>query len=386
MKLLLLTNMPSYHQIEFAHALVSILGENNFRLGIFNKVSKERLQMKWRDNYQANYILQRSDSSAARDEIDDWIRSADVVIQGRFPMRHLRQRIKAGGLTFAYQERLWKKKFSIFRLIRRLPHLYKNYWSANRRNYHLLAAGTDVSKDLTALGVFIGRCWKFGYFIAAKPPVNKTDIGTKLELVWCGRMIDCKQPIKALEIAHGLKQAGIQFNLNIIGDGALRQKVETAIKQLRLEAHVKLLGWQSHDVVDIYLEQADILLMTSDHREGWGLVINEAINNRCFVVTNQAPGAAKWLLRNDETGIVYQENDLTAAIDCLIQLCLDQEKLQAMAEQAYLDLTENWSTVAAANRIVMLSEALLKQESAKPPFSTGLCSALIRGTSLTPQC
>ena len=378
MRVLLLTNMPSYHQIELAQAFEAQLGAGNFCLGIYAPISADRLEMNWQDSYQADYLLRYSESSEARTALHKWIESADLVIQGRFPINLLRTRIAAGGLTFAYQERIWKKGFSILRFISRLPHLYKNYWSVNRNNYHLLAAGAYAANDLTRLGMFKNRCWKFGYFIAGKTGVTRPAIDAKIGIVWCGRLMALKQPFKALEIVAGLRDKGVDLHLTMIGGGELESDVKAAVTKMQLDECVELTGWQSVEQVNAHMASADISLMTSNQREGWGLVINEAINNGCFVVANQAAGAARWLVKDGETGIVYHDDQIDQVVERLAELCKDRERLRQMAQQANLNLTQNWSTQAAAQRIIRLSECLLNTEpgtdEARQLFRDGPCS------------
>ena len=267
-----------------------------------------------------------------------------------------------------------KKGFTLGRFIRRLPHVYKNYWSVNRLNYHLLAASAYACRDLSRLGVFKNRCWKFGYFIETRPFKNKP-ISDTLSIIWCARMIDCKQPHVALAFAKGLKQANIDFQLTMIGDGELFDQTKSRIEEMQLKDVVQLGGWQTLDTVNVTMAGADIMLMTSDQREGWGLVINEAINNHCFVVANTSAGAANWLLENGTNGLVYQDQDLQAAIKKLTELCNDKAKLSAMAQHAYDNLQAAWSSEAAADRIIKLSQLLLgdetEQSKARELFKSG---------------
>ncbi|NND01121.1 MAG: glycosyltransferase family 4 protein [Gammaproteobacteria bacterium] len=379
MKLLFLTNMPSYHQIELADAFEKLLGSGNFCMGLYSPISEARIAMNWQDSYQADYLQRYSQSEEARQIIHQWIDSADVVIQGRFPIRFLRHRISGGGLTFAYQERIWKKGFSVSRLIRRLPHLYKNYWSVNRHNYHLLAAGAYASQDLLQLGIFKNRCWKFGYFIKARAPLQKPQPRAKLNIVWCGQMIALKQPGTALEMIAGLRAKGIDLHFTMIGGGELCAEIAATVSRMQLDEYVEMTGWQSTAEVNAHMAAADIMLMTSDQREGWGLVINEAINNQCLVVANEAAGAARWLIEDGESGIVYRDEHLAATIDKLAALCHDRQKLSHMAQTANDHLTRNWSTEVAAERVVRLTECLSGSDMdiklARNLYQQGPCSA-----------
>ena len=373
MKVLFLTNMPAYHQIELAEQLNDLLGEDNFRLSVFAPLSDERKQMRWHDSYQAKYLLRFSEDEQHRSVTHEWIKSADVVIHGRFPIKHVRTRIKSGGLTFAYQERFWKKPKSLGRMISRAAHLYKNYFSVNKANYHLLAAGCYAAQDLNNMGLFNGRAWKFGYFIDSQPLAQKSnDI---LKLIWCGRMIDLKQPEVALQAAKALDDAGLRFKLTMVGGGELLEDLKQQADSQGL-SQISFTDWLSISEVNEQLAKSDVLLMTSNHREGWGMVVNEAINNGCFVVVNRAVGSASWLIEDAKTGLLYDNATVASMLNELVEYCRKPEQIQAMANAAHAQLSVNWSSAAAAERFLKLSECLLAGKSGRGLYQQGPCSAV----------
>ena len=53
------------------------------------------------------------------------------------------------------------------------------------------------------------------------------------------------------------------------------------------------------------MERADIYLATSDRQEGWGAVINEAMNSGCAVVADHMMGAVPYLISHEENGMIY---------------------------------------------------------------------------------
>ena len=109
MKFAFLTNQPSYYQMHFARAMVKELGEQNFRIVFYKDTTADRKEMGWIDEYQERYIIRYAATNTEKQRAHKWIEQADVVIQGRFPVNLIKHRIRAGKLTFAAQERLWKR-------------------------------------------------------------------------------------------------------------------------------------------------------------------------------------------------------------------------------------------------------------------------------------
>ena len=374
MKVILLTNMPAYQQIDLAEALIAVLGSDNVRLAVYGSLSKSREKMGWKDQYNQPYLLRFKDSEQDRLQTLQWIADADVVIQGRFPIKHVRKRIKQGGLTYAYQERVWKKGFTFLRLLSRIPFLIKNYYSVNRHNYHLLAAGRYASNDLTRLGLFKNRVWKFGYFITAKTMPVKPAI-TPLKIIWCGRLMSLKRPQRALQLAKILHKAGASFTLDIVGDGEMRPELELQASSLGLSEMVNFIGWQTVAEVNDRMANAHVFMMTSDHREGWGVVINEAINNGCFPIVCDEVGSARWLIQHQRTGLIYRDEDFEQVCNELATLYVaNPNAILLQGLQGHQRQTAEWSAQAAADRLVIHAKALLAADDAQKLFEAGPCS------------
>lgn len=360
MKFIFLTNQASYHQMHFARAMVNELGIDNFRIVFQKPTSEARAEMGWKDDYQEDYILRFWQQA---DDVHQWIENADVVIQGRFPIKYIKSRIKSGKLTFACQERLWKKRPTLARKLSRLGHFYKNYISVNEANYHFLAIGNYAAKDLNDMGFFKGRSWQYGYFIDT-PVFQARPESNKLKLLWCARFSEVKQPNIALDIVDGLKQNGREVELTMVGDGDLRADIEQEIQQRGLAQDVSLLGWQTQEQVRVHMAQADLFLMTSHHGEGWGLVVNEAMSYGAAVIANAELGSAACLIEHGESGLLYGDDGLDNIIQELATMPL--EKIRLMGRNAHAHMQSSWSSVVAAERTIALSKALLKPNINKP--------------------
>lgn len=349
--------------------MAGLLGEENFRLVFSDPTSESRQEMGWQDPYQAPYILRMWESDEAKQQVAVWIDTADVVVQGRFPMNLVRGRINSGKLTFAYQERFWKRPFSWVRVILRLPRIWRRYWSVNRPNYHLLAAGAYVAPDLAVIKCFGQRAWKFGYFIDhVDTPRTTSEKG--LTILWCARFSPVKRAADALAIFRGLKANHGNARLLMVGDGEERAETEKAAKDIG--DSVQFLGWQSAERVEALMLQADVFLMTSGFGEGWALVINEAVRAGCMVVANQEVGAAPWLIEHQQTGLLYDQRKKETVVALLA--AFSKTQIQQMGSTAQELHRSRWSSRIAAERLVQLSAALLAGEEASELFSDGPCS------------
>ena len=372
-KIVFLTNQPSYYQVHFARAMAAELGHDNFRIVFEKQLSDDRIEMGWADDNTEPYILRFSHSAEQRETSLKWINDADVVIQGRFPIQYVRQRIRQGKLTFACQERLWKKSPSLLRILSRLPHLIKNYYSVNKPNYHFLAIGRYAAQDLNQLGIFKNRSWRFGYFIDCPEQIQKKQ-STHLKLLWCGRFTEFKQPSKAILILEGLKQRGFNAHLTMIGDGDLKREIESQVNKLELSAEVVFKGWQSQDQIYQAMQESSLFMMTSHKGEGWGLVVNEAMSHGCAVMANRQLGSAECLIQHTANGLLYNDDDLNILLDEMSELGLT--KIIDLGKRAHQTMSNEWSSTVAAKRLIALSTELIEgnELQAKGLYDQGIAS------------
>ncbi|RBP52827.1 glycosyltransferase family 4 protein [Arenicella xantha] len=375
-KVVFLTNQASYHQMDYARAMVACLGVDNFRIVFQKPTSDARAEMGWQDDYRDACIIRWWKSDADQALAREWIATADVVLQGRFPINEVRKRIRQGRLTIACQERLWKRAPNWLRRVSRLPHLYKNYYSVDVANYHFFAIGAFAAADLRGLGVFANRMWQFGYFIDAPDYPEKLQSDVPIQLLWCARLSAVKQPIKAVHMLRDLLKKGLDCHLTLIGDGDLRTAVAAEIDRLGLASSIDMVGWQTQDQVREHMARADLFIMTSHHGEGWGMVVNEAMSYGCCVLANQELGAAAWLVEDEVTGFLYDDQHVSEVVDRIANLTRDQ--LQAMGRAGHQRMHQQWSAKVAADRTVALSNALLNQDLgvARALFPDGPCSPL----------
>ena len=59
------------------------------------------------------------------------------------------------------------------------------------------------------------------------------------------------------------------------------------------------------------MNEASIFIFNSDRYEGWGAVVNEAMNSGCAVLVSHVCGAAPFLVKQNENGRVYEYGNMT---------------------------------------------------------------------------
>ena len=68
-----------------------------------------------------------------------------------------------------------------------------------------------------------------------------------------------------------------------------------------------------------------IHLFTSNHLEGWGAVVNEAMNSGCAEVGNSQVGAIPYLIKHKQNGLIYKEGSYEDFLACVLSLFEEKE-------------------------------------------------------------
>lgn len=371
MTIVFLSNYFNHHQAFLCENLNTLTNGNFYFIGT-EPMSDERKKLGWEissfPKYVKNAYINKETTNICKKLIND----ADVVIIGSAPSKFIRERLSKGKLTFRYSERLLKKK----NLLRIIGYTLKT-WITNgwHKSFYLLCASAYTASDYHRMFSFRNKCFKWGYFPETKIYDDiKTVILKKstFSILWVARLIEWKHPEVPIKIVKRLKDSGYRVNLSIIGNGPLQTRIENMIEELDLKNEVHLLGALKPTEVRKYMEKSEIFLFTSDRNEGWGAVLNEAMNSGCAVVASHKIGSVPYLINDKENGLIYKDGDLQD-LYTKTKLLLDKKNLQvSLGIRAYETIVNLWSPQNAAKRLIQLIEEINKNNDT--PFVTGPCS------------
>lgn len=374
MKVVFVSSFFNHHQKPFCEAMYGLL-KKDFAYIETKEVSEERKNLGWGISGIPEYVVPYGEVCSLKEKCKKLITDADVVIFGSAPRELLEERFRAKKTIFFYSERPLKGKFEWWKYPVRLFTWRK--LNPQRKNIFMLCASAYTATDYGKFGLYKNRAYKWGYF-----PETKTynDINELLDskedasIIWVGRFIDWKHPETAINLAKRLKQDGKKFKLNMIGIGPMEDEMKALVKENDLSDCVTFLGSMTPEKVREYMEKSKVFIFTSDRGEGWGAVLNEAMNSACACVASHAIGSVPFLINDGVNGLIYQDGNQD---DLYIKTkkLLDDEKLcRSFGENAYNTLTDEWNAEVAAKRFMELAEAILCGDKDSVTFKTGPCS------------
>ena len=364
------SNYINHHQIPFCEAMLSRIGDG-FVFVQTQDMEEERLAMGWADESdRLDWVISwKEEGKLARSEI----LSCDLLIAGWAPEAQdaIEQRLSLHRPVFRISERIYKDGQWKVISPRGLAAKYREHIRYRREPYFLLCAGAYVASDFRLIHAFPHKMYCWGYFPPmrvykeGRPPVRHRSAQDAARLVWAGRFADFKHVERALTLAGQLADDGRKFVLHIVGggSGSSQEKAEEAahryVEEHGLEEKVVFHGFCSPGDVRRCMEESDIFLLTSDRGEGWGAVLNEAMNSGCAPVAGAPAGAVPYLVRNGVNGYIYSdgdEEDFTAKVERLID---DSELCERFAAMAYRSIRASWNADTAAQRLLRFGETVL---------------------------
>ena len=123
-----------------------------------------------------------------------------------------------------------------------------------------------------------------------------------------------------------------------------------------------------------YMENSRLFMLTSDRREGWGAVLNEAMNSACAVVASRQAGAVPFLVEDGKNGMTYSGDDIDE-LYCKIKWLIDnRDDAQKMAENAYSTIKNEWNADNAAKKLLVLMQRIVNKDAKIQVFDKGVCS------------
>ncbi len=243
-------------------------------------------------------------------------------------------------------------------------------------NYHHLFQRGDlytVNSDFTANKLAALGC--------PKEKIIKLPVGLDLShFKFKKRMLHSGEPIKIITVARLVEKKGCEYSIkavakiakkhpniiyNIVGDGNLRQSLESLIEQLNIADKVKLLGWKNHDEIAKLYAESHIFVLASvtaadGDMEGQGLVLQEAQAMGMPVLSTQHNGIPEGILA-EKSGILVPEKNIDALAEKLCYLVENPQVWSEMGRAGRAFVESKYNIDHLTNRLIEIYQSLVDQ-------------------------
>ena len=137
----------------------------------------------------------------------------------------------------------------------------------------------------------------------------------------------------------------------IIGEGAYKKKLQKLAASLSL-ANIEFLGSVPHHKLSDYYNLADVFVLpavtSKIGTEGQGLVLAEAMACGACVIGTET-GGIKFLIKNNQNGLLVAERDEYSLADSIIQVLSDNKLRQKLSKNGIQFVKKNysWDTIVS---------------------------------------
>jgi glycosyltransferase involved in cell wall biosynthesis len=163
------------------------------------------------------------------------------------------------------------------------------------------------------------------YFLASARFIEKKNLPRLIRAYAEYRQL-CRASVSDAE-----RSGDAPWELVLLGDGPLRETLNTQLSILNLHSHVHLPGFKQYDELPVYYALANAFVHPST-TEQWGLVVNEAIASGLPVIVSERCGCVPELVQdNGFTFDPMDEHELAAQMLKMTTLADDERRRLADA-------------------------------------------------------
>ncbi len=365
MTITFISNYINHHQIPFSNACYTLLGEG-YHFVQTQPMEQERLSMGWNTEGEGlPYVCRLYEEEEQALQL---IMESDVLLAGWSNREDLVQkRLNAGKLTIRISERLYREGQWKAISPNGLMHKFKEHTRYRKSPAYLLCAGAYVPSDFHIIHAYPEKMFKWGYFPETRSYAEdeyeqmKPENGKTVDIIWAGRFIPLKHPEYMIRLAKSLKTkkgGKEEVRIHMVGGGEMEEELKALAMEYGVEEMITFYGFRTPDQVRSIMEKSHIHIFTSNHLEGWGAVVNEAMNSGCAVVANVQAGAVPYLIQHGKNGMVYPDGSYEKMEEAVCYLLEHPEERRKMGREAYRTITSKWNAQHAAKELLRMIEGL----------------------------
>lgn len=187
----------------------------------------------------------------------------------------------------------WLEKINLDSYYKKI--ILNNYFKYFLKNcYGILAVGNEARKYYSQ---FNNNTINFHYSIKVSSFKKKKFFQKNLiNFLYVGQLIKRKNVINLIKAFQKLND--FKTTLTIIGNGDLEKKSKKITKNNK---NIKILKFLNRNQLMKYYLKTDVFILPSKY-DGWGVVVMEAMNYKCSIISTSSCGISKEFIKNGFNG------------------------------------------------------------------------------------
>lgn len=208
------------------------------------------------------------------------------------------------------------------------------------------------------------RIW--GYFVEKTSGKKNIKSGyhENLNILWAGRMLRLKKVNTLILAVKTLVNNGLDIKLTIVGKGPQVNKLKRiAFKKNNGEGFKTEFGVDFFNCIKFLpsvpiaevrklMRSSDIYVLPSNSNEGWGAVINEAMEEGCVIIASRQSGAGITLIQDNVNGLLFNSGERKEIQICIQRLYNDRNLIKKLGKEAECTMATSWGVEKGAELLI----------------------------------
>lgn len=171
--------------------------------------------------------------------------------------------------------------------------------------------------------------------------VTKSKSFSKFIIGVACRLVSGKDLITIFKACLLLKKNQIDFELNIAGDGFLKNEFEQFVENNNLQNEVTFLGNLNREEMTEFYNSINLFILSSEG-EGFGLVIIEAFSYQIACIGSNVSGINS-IIEHQKNGLLFELHNETDLFNKIQMINKNQLLKDAIIKQAKIDFIQKYS-------------------------------------------
>ena len=177
----------------------------------------------------------------------------------------------------------------------------------------------------------------------------------QIVFLFCGKLIAKKHPLDLFKAAVAVMHEDAHLHILVVGDGELLEACRTFANAYAVPA--TFVGFKNQSQLPKAYAAADCLVLPSDARETWGLVVNEAMACGLPAIVSDEVGCGPDLIEPGHTGWVFPRGNIEALKNIIRETMSQRAQLHAMGRKAQQH-TANYSVETAVDGVMTAIQSI----------------------------
>lgn len=164
------------------------------------------------------------------------------------------------------------------------------------------------------------------------PEIPAKEFEPPYTFLYAGNLVSGKRPLFAIKLVEKFRNKNFPVNLEIYGDGKLREELEAYVQERELSKIISFKGARPLEELQKAFGKAHFLVLASSS-EGWPKAIAEAMFYGVLAVATPV-SCIPWMLGKGKRGVLIRQPEVKQTGNLLMKLAQNKNKMRGMSVAA----------------------------------------------------